>query len=306
MPEAIEMSGAIIDVFRSLKLRDCGRRLPASAVADWERSIGLQLPANYRRFLEVFNGGKFYPKFRHFFPIDMSVHPSFWGDGIGGFTFYGLNEPLGWRDLERSRDIHEGRIPAGTVPIADAPKDLILLDCRRGGQIALWQRSHEGDTEPEENRIPLADSFLEFAQGIQEAPQVDWGQLFTADEEPFISIQHHDLDGLKTWVAENGPLAVLPDGGLSLLKEACSCFGENYDAAEWLLREGVDPTGPLERGVKTPLQLADEANCGDIIVLLLEHGANPEHLLRDNHQPRQYNVDFAKQWQAGERTSCRW
>ena len=67
------MSEAIIDVFRALKLRDCGRPLPDSVIADWERSIGLQLPANYRRFLEVFNGGKFYPKFRYFFPIDMRV-----------------------------------------------------------------------------------------------------------------------------------------------------------------------------------------------------------------------------------------
>jgi len=297
------MSEAIIEVFRSLKLRDCGRPLPASVIAEWERSIGLQLPANCRRFLEVFNGGEFYPKFRNHFPIDTSAHPFL---DVGGFTFYGLNEPWDWRDLESSRDIHEGRIPAGTIPIADAPNDLILLDCRRGGQIALWQRNHEGDTEPEDNRIPLADSFLEFAQGIQEAPQDDWDISFTADEEPSISIQRHDLDGPKTWVAENGPLAVLPDGGLSLLKEACSSFTHNYDAADWLLRQGVDPTGPLERGVKTPLQLADEANCSDIIVLLLEHGANPEHLFRDNHQPRQYNVDFAKQWEAGERTSCRW
>jgi hypothetical protein len=202
------MSEAIIDVFRSLKLRDCGRPLPASAIADWERSIGLQLPENYRRFLEVFNGGKFYPKFRYRFPIDMSVHPSFWGNGIGGFTFYGLNEPWDWRDLEEIRDTHEGRIPAGTIPIADAPNDLVLLDCRRGGQIALWQRDHEGDTEPEDNRIPLADSFLEFAQGIQEAPPDCLRQLpeelpddwVTAEEEPFISIQRHDLDGLKTWV----------------------------------------------------------------------------------------------------------
>jgi ankyrin repeat protein len=92
---------------------------------------------------------------------------------------------------------------------------------------------------------------------------------------------------LKAWVAQNDPLAVLPDGGLSLLKEACSCFTHNYDAADWPLRQGVDPTGPLKRGVKTPLQLADEANSGDTLVLLLEHGANPEHLDRDNHQPQQ-------------------
>ncbi len=304
MSEAI--SEAIVEVFRSLKIRDCGRPLPASVIADWERSIGLQLPANYRRFLEVFNGGDFYLKSRIEFPINMSVHPSFWGQAIGGFTFYGLNEPWNWRDLEWSRDIHEGRIPAGTIPIADAASDLILLDCRRGGQVALWQRDNEGDTEPEDNRIPLADSFLEFAQGIQESPQDKWGMLYTAEEQPFISIQHHDLDGLKTWVAENGPLAALPDGGLSLLKEACSYLGENFEATEWLLRQGVDPTGPREPGVKTPLQLADQAGCGDIMVLLLEHGANPDHLFHDNHKPQQYNVDFANQWQAGQRTSCRW
>jgi hypothetical protein len=35
--------------------------------------------------------------------------------GVGGFTFYGLNEPWNWRDLEEIRDTHEGR--AASLPV---------------------------------------------------------------------------------------------------------------------------------------------------------------------------------------------
>jgi hypothetical protein len=57
------MTEEIVDVFHSLQLRDCGRPLSTSVLADWERAIGCRLPGEYRRFLEVFNGGKFYPRF---------------------------------------------------------------------------------------------------------------------------------------------------------------------------------------------------------------------------------------------------
>jgi hypothetical protein len=300
------MTEEIVDVFHALQLRDCGRPLSTSVLADWERAIGCRLPGEYRRFLEVFNGGGFYPRFFGFvYPLHFTgttkLPPT---EGVGIFTFLSLNEPWNWRDLQWIRDVQMGRIPEGSIPIANAATDLILLDCRRDGEITLWLHDCESDVAPEENRIPLAKSFLEFARGIQREPREAWLRRSTAVEEPFISIQLHELNGLKKWVAENGPLSDLPDRGQSLLREAC-LPGADFEGADWLLREGVDPTGPLKAGVRTPIQLADRAGCGDMVVLLLEFGAKPEHLFRDQQEPHQYILDFVKQWQAGERISRR-
>lgn len=77
-------------------------------------------------------------------------------------------------------------------------------------------------------------------------------------EQPFVSIQLHELDALKKLGAAHGPLSDLPDRGQKLLREAC-WPGDDFDDAEWLLSESVDPTGPLEAGVGTPIQLADHA-----------------------------------------------
>jgi hypothetical protein len=298
------MSDAAVDLFVSVQLRDCGPPVSRAAVSGLERSIGLELPEAYRQFLEFFNGGEFYPRFGYYFPVEFpgtEILPFLVG-GIGSFLFFGLNEHWPWRDLAKLRQIHQGRVPEGTIPIADTGEDLVLLNCRRG-DVVYWTRDAELSLDPEENQIPLAKSFLEFARSIQRAPRKQWlYQIFT-DEEPFVSIQLHELDGLKKWVAENGPLGNLPDAGLGFLK-AC-CDGEYFEGVVWLLHHGVDATGPLESGVKTPIQVADEAGCGDIVVLLLEQGVNPDHLFRDGHKPQRSILDFVKEWQAGERTSRR-
>jgi hypothetical protein len=300
------MADPVVDTFVSLPLRDCGRPLSRAAVAGWERSVGLGRPPEYREFLEVFNGGKFYPRyFGYLYPVEFSGTaklPPISG-GVGVFCLFSLNEPWDWRNLETNFNIHEGRIPKGCIPIAEPGEDLILLDCQNG-EVILWSRDCESNVEPEENRISLARSFVEFAQGIKRAPRSEWLLNITAVEEPLTSIQLHDLDGLKRWVTENGPLDKLPDGGVRLLKEACS-DGEDFEGAEWLLKQGVDATGPLQANVKTPIQLADKEGCGDIVVLLLEHGANADHLFRDGQKPQRYILDFVKQWQAGQRTSRR-
>ncbi len=302
------MSDEILDKFHSLQLRNCGRRMQTSVLDNWEGTLGHRLPCEYRRFLEVFNGGRFYPRFfGTVYPFNFSgTLPVEWTDNLGNIEFLSLNEPWNWRDLEWNRDTHTGRIPAASIPIATAASDLIVLDWERGGEIALWSRDCEAEVAPEDNRIPLAKSFLQFSRGIRREPLEQWRLRACARgvEEPFVSIRAHDLDGLKRWVAENGPLSDLPDQGQSLLREAC-LPADDFDGAEWLLREGVDPTGHLSAGVRTPIQLADDGSCADIVVLLLEFGANPEHLFRDQHKPQQFTLDFVKQWQAGERSSRR-
>jgi hypothetical protein len=112
------VSNEIAHIFVSVQLRDCGRPLSGAAVREWEHSIDIQFPDAYRQFLEVFNGGKFYPAFGYYFPVDFpgTENLPFIVGGIGTFKFFGLGESWPWRDLANIHEIHQGRIPRGRFP----------------------------------------------------------------------------------------------------------------------------------------------------------------------------------------------
>jgi hypothetical protein len=274
-------------------LRDCGLPLSEREIARWERTLPGPLPDDYRTFLKYFNGGDYYD-------------PS----SIGGFEFFSLNcaDWAEWRDLQEQRETHEGRVPEGAIPIGQTgPLYLILIDFARNRELVRWERDAELTIDREENRIPLASSFLELARETTEVEPLKERRRYTlAEKEPFISIEAHDLDGLKKWVAKKGPLEKLPDGGIELLRAACN--DGDFHGAVWLLEQGLDPTGPIVKGEKTPIELADASGCGDIVVLLLEHGSDPKHLHRgrkSRFKPQPSILAFVEQWQAGLRTSNR-
>jgi hypothetical protein len=286
-------------------IRDCGIPLSDAEISEWERSLCAPLPKDYIEFLRHFNGGSYYD------PVQYPMKVRGFGewdaiDGIGAFNFYGLGQRqwASWRDIGEQSDLHHGRTPEGTVPIGDdAGINLILLDLARGSELVLWQRDAEMEFDRERNRIPIARTFLEFAQGVELEPMEERRPYTIARDEPFISIEVHDLPGLKKWVAANGPLQRLPDAGAGLLRAAC--FDSDFEGARWLLEQGVDPTGPLLAGVETPIERADSASCGDLTVLLLEHGAVAEHLFREGREPQPYILAFVEQWKAGLRRSTR-
>lgn len=300
------MRGTIVDRFVALQLRDCGRRLTNKVMHGAEDSLGLTLPNDYRCFLEVFNGGRFYPRWHGTeFPLRFAGgnHLPAIFDGIGLFTFFSINEPLNWRDLMWNTRAHARRIREGSVPIGSSGNSLLLMDCAGSYSIGLWTRDVEGTIGPEDNWIPLANSFSEFAAGIRILSPLERLEEVEADFEPYISIEAHDLQGLRDWVSDNGPLADMPDRGLELLKAACAA--ENFDGAQWLLSQGVDTTDAVMKSEKAPIEFADEAGCGDIVVLLLEYGANTDDLYRDSRNPQELIVAFVSQWQAGQRKSRR-
>lgn len=289
-------------------LHDCGLRLSEQEVADWGRTLPGPLPEDYRAFLRHFNGGNQYDPSSPGYPMDFRGAANRAGfSEIGAFNFYSLNcaNWADWRDLEEQRKTHEGRVPKGAVPIGDSGgENPILIDFARGRELVLWERDAEMDIDREENRIPIAPSFLELARGATEVEPLKELRRYTlAEKEPFISIEAHDLDGLKKWLAKKGPLEKLPDGGVGLLRAACdNC---DFEGAVWLLEQGVDPTGPIDKGEKSPIELADDSGCGDLVVLLLEHGADAKQLRRRKRKPQPRILAFVEQWQAGLRTSNR-
>jgi hypothetical protein len=142
-------------------LRAPGVPLQESDVAAFERELGSPLPSDYREFLLRRNGGRFDP------PVLFPLPTEEYSDRMVLFYVYGLLRPPDayHSDLRRKLEVHSGRIPRGTLPIADDGDNLLLLDLEgeRRGKLYLWIRDEEMTKDPEENRIPAASSFTEMA-----------------------------------------------------------------------------------------------------------------------------------------------
>ena len=142
-------------------LRDPGVPLQESDVAAFEREIDSTLPTDYREFLLRRNGGRFDR------PVLFPLPTEEYSDRTGLFNVYGLLRPANanHNDLRHNLEVHSGRIPRGTLPIADDGDNLLLLDLEgdRRGKLYLWIRDDEMMKDVEDNRIPAAASFTEMA-----------------------------------------------------------------------------------------------------------------------------------------------
>jgi hypothetical protein len=142
-------------------LTRCGDPLGEADVVAFERELGVRLPAEYRDFLLLRNGGRFEPFLA--FPLPTEEY----SDYFGLWNVYGLlrasTDPT--TDLRVTLEVHEGRIPRHTLPIADDGDNELLLDLgvERNGALFLWIRDDEMVKDVEDNRIPAAGSFLEMA-----------------------------------------------------------------------------------------------------------------------------------------------
>jgi len=146
-------------------LRDSGIALQESDVAAFERELGSPLPADYRVFLLRRNGGRFDR------PVLFQLPTDEYSDRMGLFNVYGLLRPPGGNhnDLRHNLEVHRGRIPRGTLPIADDGDNLLLLGLEgdRRGKLYLWIRDDEMMKDVEENQILAADSFAEMASNTR-------------------------------------------------------------------------------------------------------------------------------------------
>ena len=142
-------------------LRDPGVPLRESDVAAFERELGATLPADYRQFLLLRNGGHFDP------PVSFPLPTEEYSDELVLFNVYGLLRPpdANFNDLRENLRVHSGRIPRDTLPIADDGDNLLLLELEgdRRGKLNLWKRDDEMFKDTEDNRIPAAASFTEMA-----------------------------------------------------------------------------------------------------------------------------------------------
>jgi hypothetical protein len=137
-----------------------GRPASDGQIAEFEKIEGVTLPADYRAFLQIHNGGRPIPDAFRF------------GSDPGSLlnTFYELGEGEGeTRDLQTKCDRYRGRIPPTMMPIGcDAGNNIILLGVHgeaRGRVFFLDQMNPRPIFE-------IASSFEAFLRSFEPRPEV--------------------------------------------------------------------------------------------------------------------------------------
>lgn len=160
----------------SVVIQDSAAPVTEEDLAQAEMHMGRSIPAAYRTFLLVHNGGR---------PIGamFEIHG---GSGTGKVTdmsrvgwFFGINTGRHYNNLEDVVDVYRGRIPPNIFPIADDPFGNVIGISTAGeqaGTVYFWD--HELEVEPGETPHPnsllfVAPSFEEFLNSLH---QNDSGQ----------------------------------------------------------------------------------------------------------------------------------
>ena len=125
------------------------------AIAEFERSIGAQLPDDYRRFLLTCNGGE---------PVDGEFAVNGWGSTVV-HVFYGLNTGYKAYNIDWSKSVFDDVLPESIVPIACDPGGYLVCLGVKGvaqGKVYFWDRGEKLD-----ELILLAPSFEDFVDGLK-------------------------------------------------------------------------------------------------------------------------------------------
>src|SRR5262249_19032361 len=125
-----------------------------------ETRVGAKLPGEYRRFLQLENGGKPDVRGFRFKTADGGISNSQveW--------FFGLCKNDGYGLLDKV-DVYGGRIPGGTLPIACDPFGnlvLLSLNMKDYGAVLFWD--HETELTISENVFKISDSFSAFIESL--------------------------------------------------------------------------------------------------------------------------------------------
>jgi hypothetical protein len=253
-----------------LDLHDAGAPLKEASLAAFEEKLGATLPADYRRFLILRNGGRFYKS------LLIPVPPTdYFVDSFSLEILFGLMDTPGesWVDLRHHLDRCKGRIPPRTFPIGeDCGGDCLLLDVsdETYGAVWLWVNYMEGELAPSDNKILIAKTFVDMAAACQRPPSEYLSDLETL--EPFIAIERFDLPTLEYLLDSGLSPNTINEKGRPLIMVAC--LNENYEAAALLLSRGADPNRPDPISGKRPLYTAASGGLLDLVRLLLRFGAS--------------------------------
>jgi cell wall assembly regulator SMI1 len=155
---------------KDLQLIHLGDQPPPTEiqVAELERELGAELPADYRSFLLCWGFSTFdkSTKIR-------SMQPSKWA--VGGYDslscFYGLGRG-GSNDLRYNAQVYEKRMPRDLLPIGcDDGGSQFCIELSPGvevGKVYFWDREREPEQLSRANLSLMAASFTEFIKRFEE------------------------------------------------------------------------------------------------------------------------------------------
>lgn len=132
-------------------------------LTEFQRKLGLPIPACYREFLKVHNGGRPSPRGFQFKDAQGKVQT----DNV--HYFFGLH-PGRIGSLARAFQMYYERIPLGLLPIACDPfGNLILLKLtiKRDAPVFFWDHELEPEGEPTMQNVSLVnESFEDFIKTL--------------------------------------------------------------------------------------------------------------------------------------------
>lgn len=139
--------------------------LSESQLAAAERELGLSFPADYRAFMQAYNGGSPDPDgFDIFWPADREAElAQDWRTSSISY-FLSIYDGRHINFLEYNKVTFAGRIPKETFAIARDPGGNLILLATAGphaGNVLFWVKDHESQEGPPgyANVALIADSF---------------------------------------------------------------------------------------------------------------------------------------------------
>lgn len=157
-------------------LEESGKSINEQDLANFETSIGYQLPKDYRDFLLRHNGGRPMPNYwcaKARWQDAFGYLSAQYGQQIELITLYSLDDgPV--NGIPTVLESMRGDIPANAIPIGDSssPIFLLILNGQYAGSIFLWLT----DTLPDQDQTKIAclglvaKSFSEFLDGLVHVP----------------------------------------------------------------------------------------------------------------------------------------
>lgn len=178
-------------------------------LAAFEARRGMQLPADYRRFLLAHNGGAPEPN-----TIDFVAQGIPTSSDVS--AFYGLHAGESWASLAWNMDSFEGRILPEGLPIAGdsgGNQYVLIVQGARRGQVFFWDHEQETDPPGDENMSLVAASFTAFTHRLYE---------YVPPDESVVRgiVRRNDLDGLKRLLAEGYDVETVDEYNRTLIENA--------------------------------------------------------------------------------------
>lgn len=179
-------------------------------IVEFERQIGLRLPAPYKQFLLEYNGGEPTPS-----DFIVSGRPGL--DVSNVQVFFRLNDTavpsseLSWNYL-----IFRDRIPRNLLPIANSDYgDVICISCagKDTGAIYIWDHEMESVQSIHDGLYKVADSFDGFSKAIFEYVNPD-----ETEEERIIRVG--DVKALRRLLMSGYDVEKMDKYGRTLIENA--------------------------------------------------------------------------------------